>query len=69
MCFKITRALREYYRYCDVSAEVERRGRGSSRPELAWAHRQKHESDKTVPDHNGGLKGVIPDRERRPWYR
>jgi len=69
MCFKITRALREYYRYCDVSAEVERRGRGSSRPELAWAHRQKHESDNTVADHNSGLMGVIGDCEKRFRYR
>jgi hypothetical protein len=41
MCFKITGALREYYRYSGVSAELERLGYGSSRPELAWANRQK----------------------------
>jgi len=69
MCFKITRALREYYRYCDVSAEAERQGHGSSRPELAWAQRQKQESDKTVADHNSGLVGVIGDCEKRSWYR
>lgn len=44
MCFKVTLALREFYHYCGVSAELERRGYGSSRPELCWANRQK-------PDH------------------
>ncbi len=41
MCFKITFALREYYRYSGVSAELERKGYGSSRPELCWASRRK----------------------------
>jgi cephalosporin-C deacetylase-like acetyl esterase len=41
MGFKITRRQREYYRYTGVSAELERLGLGSSRPELAWANRQK----------------------------
>jgi hypothetical protein len=36
---KITLAQREYYRYTGASAELERRGAGSSRPELAWARR------------------------------
>ena len=44
MCFKITRAQREYYRYQGVSAELERRGYGCSRPELAWANRLKAQS-------------------------
>jgi len=53
MCFKITRALREYYRYRGVSAELERRGYGSSRPELAWANREKRpEPDKLADDQN-----------------
>ena len=51
MCFKITGALREYYRYSGVSAELERLGYGSSRPELAWANRQKErENDRPIED-------------------
>ncbi|MGA2046382.1 MAG: hypothetical protein ABSG96_01765 [Terracidiphilus sp.] len=38
---KITARTREYYRYTGVSAELERRGAGSSRPKLAWVHRQR----------------------------
>jgi hypothetical protein len=38
---KITSALREYYHYTDESAELERRGAGSSRPNLAWVRRSK----------------------------
>jgi len=38
---KIAAAQREYFRYTGVSAELERQGAGSSRPELAWAARQK----------------------------
>jgi hypothetical protein len=41
MCFKITPGLREYFHYHGISADFERRGFGSSRPELAWAIRQK----------------------------
>ena len=41
MCFKITAAQRKYYRYRGVSAELEQRGLGCSRPELAWANRQR----------------------------
>ncbi|MGA2570252.1 MAG: hypothetical protein ABSF23_07000 [Terracidiphilus sp.] len=40
---KITRTQREYYRYTGTSAELEQRGAGSSRPELAWVRRQKRE--------------------------
>jgi len=40
---KITAAQREYHRYTGVSAEIEKRGAGSSRPELAWPARQKTE--------------------------
>ena len=36
---KITAAQREYYRYTGVSAELERRGAGNSRPEPAWVRR------------------------------
>jgi hypothetical protein len=34
---KITAAQREYFRYTGSSAELERRGVGTSRPNLAWA--------------------------------
>jgi len=40
---KIRAATREYFRYMGVSAEVERRGMGTSRPELAWARRVKEQ--------------------------
>lgn len=40
---KITAAQREYYRYTGISEDVERRGMGSSRPELAWIHRLGHQ--------------------------
>lgn len=33
---KITSAQREYFRYTGFTADVERRGAGASRPELAW---------------------------------
>jgi hypothetical protein len=46
MCFTITPALREYFHYQGISADLERRGFGSSRPQLAWAIRQKqHEPE------------------------
>ena len=38
---KITRAQREHFRYTGPSAELERRGKGSSRPELAFEERQR----------------------------
>jgi hypothetical protein len=41
---KITSALREYYRYTGASAELERRGVGSSRPDVSWVRRQKQEA-------------------------
>jgi hypothetical protein len=56
MCFKITRALREHYAYRGASAEMERRGYGSSRPELAWANRQKDASDKAAADPNAAVQ-------------
>ena len=42
---KITAALREYYRYTGTSAELERRGMGTSQPEVAWARRVKQQED------------------------
>ena len=41
---KITIATREYYRYTGPSAELERRGAGTSRPELAWLRRIKDQA-------------------------
>ncbi len=41
---KITSALREYFRYTSASAELERRGSGSLRPDLAWVRCQKQEA-------------------------
>lgn len=38
---KITKAQREYFRYTGVSAELEKRGAGTSHPELAWVRREK----------------------------
>jgi hypothetical protein len=53
MCFKITPAQREYYHYRGISAELERRGYGSSRPELAWSIREKqYEPEIPVDDRN-----------------
>ncbi len=36
---KITAAQREFRRYTGISAEMQRRGFGSSRVDLAWARR------------------------------
>lgn len=36
---KITAAQREYFRYTGSSAEVERRGMGTSRSEFTWSRR------------------------------
>jgi len=49
---KITARTREYYRYSGASAELERRGAGSPRPELAWLRRSKQEGEevRTWPD-------------------
>jgi len=43
---KISAALPENYRYSGVSAELERRGAGSSRPELSWVWRRKREEER-----------------------
>jgi hypothetical protein len=42
---KITAAQREYYRYTGPAAELEQRGTGSSRPELAWVRRAKTQTE------------------------
>lgn len=49
---RITVATREYCRYTGASAELERRGLGSSRPELAWALRIKRQQEATRPKKN-----------------
>lgn len=46
---KITPAQREYYRYTGPSADVERRGAGSSRPEQARIRRANTPKEATVP--------------------
>ncbi len=61
MCFKITLSQREYFNYRGISAELERRGYGSSRPQLAWAIRQKqHEPEKPVDDQNKDVNSSSP---------
>ena len=61
MCFKITPGLREYFHYHGISADLERRGFGSSRPEVAWAIRQKQqEPEKPEDDQNKGVKSSSP---------
>jgi hypothetical protein len=41
---KITAAHREYFRYTGASAELEQRGAGSSRTDLAWVRRSKQKN-------------------------
>lgn len=53
---KISACQREYYRYTGVSAELERRGAGSSRPELAWARTsEKKEEEQSSEFQSQGL--------------
>jgi hypothetical protein len=59
MCFRITPALREYFHYRGISADVERRGFGSSSPQLAWAIRQKeHVQEKLEDEQNESVKSI-----------
>jgi hypothetical protein len=61
MYFKIVPSLREYFNYRGISAELERRDYGSSRPDLAWAVRQKqHEPEKPLKDQNESLDLNLP---------
>ncbi len=39
--FRLTQAVREYFRYTGISADIEKRGLGSSRARFAWANRTK----------------------------
>ena len=62
MPFKITPALREYFHYQGISADLERRGFGSSRPRLAWAVRQEqHEPETLLDDRNKGVSSSSPN--------
>lgn len=58
---KITAAAREYFRYTGLSAELERRGLGSSRAELAWAQQEK-KSQAPIEEPTQGIR----DRARTP---
>ena len=49
MSFKITAKQREYFRYSGASAEVKRRGLGSSQPKLALAKRRKQRESSNAP--------------------
>lgn len=53
MVVKITSAVREYFRYTGISAELEKRGYGSSRAELAWATRFPDSESEVNPDESG----------------
>jgi len=57
---KITPAQREYFRYTGASAELERRGAGSSRPEVAWVSRSRQRDREigaySAPSAEDGLK-------------
>jgi hypothetical protein len=61
---KITAAQREYYRYTGVSAALERRGAGSSRPELAWSSECANRMRNRLP-----LPNPIPVPNRRTVER
>jgi hypothetical protein len=51
---KISAAQREYYRYTGASAELERRGAGSSRPDLAWVRRSKQQDQVILAEIKSG---------------
>jgi hypothetical protein len=51
---KITSALREYFRYTGASAELERRGAGSSRSDLAWVRRSRKLTQETPVESKPG---------------
>ena len=62
MSFKITPGLREYFHYHGISADLERRGFSSSRPELAWANRQKQQKpEEPADDQNKSVKSSSPN--------
>jgi hypothetical protein len=51
---KISSALREYFRYTGASAELERRGAGTSRPDLAWVRRSKQQAQENRAEIKSG---------------
>jgi hypothetical protein len=53
---KISSAQREYYHYTGASAELERRGAGTSRPELAWVRRLKQQAQEIGAEINSGSR-------------
>jgi hypothetical protein len=53
---KITLAQREYFRYTGASAELERRGAGSSRPENAWLRRSLQLTQEIGPKPKPGVE-------------
>jgi hypothetical protein len=61
MCFKITPSLREHFNYRGISAELERRGYGSSRPELAWVVRQNRREPEKPDDQNKSVNSSSPN--------
>ena len=60
---KITSAQREYFRYTGASAELEQRGAGCSRLDLAWFRRQRPKDGERRPE---PLSGDENDIENRP---
>jgi hypothetical protein len=57
---KISARTREFYRYTGVSADLERRGAGSSQPELAWALTSQN------PGATPGARQLPNDQSRSP---
>jgi hypothetical protein len=51
---KISAAQREYFRYTGASAELERRGAGTSRPDLAWVRRSKQQAQENSAEIKSG---------------
>ncbi len=54
---KITAAQREFFRYSGISAELERRGFGSSRVDLSWAVRHPLQKSAHEPRIHPGKSG------------
>jgi hypothetical protein len=52
---KISSAQREYFRYTGASAELERRGAGTSRPDLAWVRRSKQQAQEIRAEIKSGF--------------
>ena len=61
---KITRAQREFCRYSGVSAELEQRGAGASRPELAWVRRGQFKELPTLKANSRKVISPPPSADR-----